>query len=144
MTREKAKNEAQVWITLKPSPKHLILCGGSKGWCNPHQIPKMKTGRCMLTGVVSASCPSGWRLAWSLSQFPPWLMHLFRWTVIFSSSRLTNPLTSKNNAGEQGLFPNCKKGTEMTPSLNTVSECRLPIVSYEDSNFQHCLCLMVF
>lgn len=105
----------------------------------------MRTGRCVLTGVVSAPCPSGWRLARPLSQFPPWLMHSFRWTGIFCSSSLTDPPPSKITLGSRALFPNCRKDTETTPSLNTVHGCRLSVVSsYEDSNFQHCLCLTVF
>lgn len=43
----------------------------------------MKTGRCVVRGVVSASCPWGQRLAWPVSQFQPWLMHSLCWTGIF-------------------------------------------------------------
>lgn len=100
----------------------------------------MKTGRCVLTGVVSALCPSGWRLAWPLSQFPPWLMHSFRWTGIFGSSSFTNSPPSKITLGSRALLSNCRKDTETTLSLNTVRGCRLSFVSsYEDSNFQHCV-----
>lgn len=52
---------------------------------------------------MSAPCPLGWRLAWPPSQFPPWLMHSFRWTRIFCRSSLTNLPTSKNTAGEWGF-----------------------------------------
>lgn len=79
--RKRIQNQTQAHLIPKPFFLTILyFCFSGKGWYDSHWIHKMKTGRCAVIGVKSAPHPSGQRLAWPVSQFPPWLMHSLWWT----------------------------------------------------------------